>query len=738
MSAQPKEQTHASPLDEALELAAYGFYIFPLAPNAKKPAHVGWQDEATCDREKIRAWAEKRPDTNFGIFTGRYGHKGDAALLAVDVDVKNGKDGEATLKALEQAGKSLEPSMGQITGSGGRHLIYQVPSAVRQGVDVLGNGLDIRSSSGFIVAPGAMIGGKRYTLQTANAFAAPHDYVVQLAPAWLVEACGAPRAKALDRTPLPGVDPVRARARGIEYLETAERSVKGAGGDQCAYAVAAALMAIGNDPAATLDLMLSEHWEFGCGWAPDRLAEKVAHADQYMQDPRGADAPEAQFEAVEVDQPASVGEHKLHPFDELNKEWAAVAEPPNTVVYRTRVDTGTGQRVFERYTREGFFGLLANQKLDGTPLALKWWESNRRKTFHGGTDFAPSDGLPADVLNTWGGFAVQPAPGDWSLMRQHIRNVICGGGAALDRYVMGWLACAVQRPGSPGQVALVLRGARGTGKGTLGEMLCKIFGQHGMHVGNAQRLTGNFNGHLAGKVLLFADEAFYAGDRKHEGILKALITERALDVEAKYQAARNVRNCLHILMASNDEWVVPAGAQERRFCVIDVSDVRQQDNAYFGQIRAQMAAGGLAAMLHDLLAHDLAGFDVWDVPHTTAGTEQKTDSLRGVDAWLFDALAQQRMAGVEWGETGMQVAKDQAYVDYRGRSRELGDFKPDNTVRFWLRVGKILHAGGVLLQEVRSRVGGERVRQSVFPPIEDARRAFEKYLGGAPVDWGDG
>lgn len=736
MSALPSEAVPLSPLEQALELAGFGFHLFPLAKDSKKPAHKGWQDEATCDRRKITAWAEGKPWQNFGIHTGRYGHDGARALLVVDVDSPdhgNGtKNGPRRLLELELEGKDFPPTMTGITGSGGRHLVYVADEAVRQGVDVLGDGLDIRSAGGLIVAPGSVVQGKRYALATAGPFASPRDYVAAPAPAWLVDACGKPRPKAANREPLPGIDPERAQARAVEYLtKHAPEAIEGAGGDHTTFVVAAKLKDLGVDEATAARLML-ELWHDGCGWRPDELAVKVRNAFAYGANPPGADAPEAQFAPVE---PEPEKASAPHPFDELNAEWAAVAEPPNTVVYRTRIDAGTGQKVFERWSREGFMGLLANRRFDGAPLALKWWESARRRTFEGGTAFAPGAKVPANVLNTWGGLAVAPARGDWSLMREHIRGVICGGDAALDAYVIRWLARVVQRPGEPGQVALVLRGGRGTGKGTLGEMFGRLFGRHAMHIGNAQRLVGNFNGHLEDKVFLFADEAFYAGDRKHEGVLKALITERALDVEAKYVAARNVRNCLHILMASNDDWVVPAGAQERRFCVIDVADSRQQDIDYFGQVRQQMEAGGLAAMLHDLLQVDLSDFNVWAVPHTQAGTDQRASSLRGVDRWLFDALAQRRIADEEWSDAGVQVSKDTAYHDYKSKARDLGDYTPATVVGFWKRIAKVLEAGGIQPKDVQVRIGTERERRRVLPPIDEARQAFDQWLGGSPLEW---
>ena len=53
----------------------------------------------------------------------------------------------------------------------------------------------------------------------------------------------------------------------------------------------------------------------------------------------------------------------------------------------------------------------------------------------------------------------------------------------------------------------------------------RILGQHALHISNSKHLVGNFNAHLRDCVLLFADEAFYAGDKAHVGVLNSLITE---------------------------------------------------------------------------------------------------------------------------------------------------------------------------------------------------------------------
>ena len=106
---------------------------------------------------------------------------------------------------------------------------------------------------------------------------------------------------------------------------------------------------------------------------------------------------------------------------------------------------------------------------------------------------------------------------------------------------------------------------------------------------------GNFNAHLRDAAFVFADEAIFAGDKAHESVLKALITEQYIMIETKFQNAVMAKNCVHLMIASNDEWVVPAGFDERRFFVLDVAAHHQKDSNYFAAIDEQMEQGGAAA-----------------------------------------------------------------------------------------------------------------------------------------------
>jgi Family of unknown function (DUF5906) len=167
----------------------------------------------------------------------------------------------------------------------------------------------------------------------------------------------------------------------------------------------------------------------------------------------------------------------------------------------------------------------------------------------------------------------------------------------------------------------------------------RICGQHGVHISNAAHLTGRFNGHLQDAVFLFSDEALFAADKQHESILKTLITETELLVEVKFQTPRPASNLLHILMASNDAWIVPASYDERRFLVLDVADTHRGDAAYFTALHAQLEAGGAAAMLHDLLRLDLRGWHPRSVPPTAEMAEQVLHSFDTLHRWWTTVLS---------------------------------------------------------------------------------------------------
>lgn len=317
------------------------------------------------------------------------------------------------------------------------------------------------------------------------------------------------------------------------------------------------------------------------------------------------------------------------------------------------------------------------------PKGKFWLEHPQRRQFETIT-FSPGKEAPGSY-NMWKGFAVPSKPGDCSLFLTHVKDNVCSGDEEIYQYLIKWVARAVQKPDSPGEVAVVLRGGRGTGKSIFAKMVGRLFGRHFMHVSNANHLIGQFNSHLRDVVFLFADEAFYAGDKRHASTLKTLITEDTITIEAKGVDAETSPNYVHLVLASNDRHVIPAGGDERRFLVLEVGKAQQQNATYFAALTKQMEEeGGLEALLHHLMTVDLSGFQVRDVPKTDALQEQKLLSLSPEEEWWYQKLLEGRLIqsheGWEREIRKDELVNDYVYyaerfrVSYRGNGTALGRF----------------------------------------------------------------
>jgi hypothetical protein len=353
------------------------------------------------------------------------------------------------------------------------------------------------------------------------------------------------------------------------------------------------------------------------------------------------------FAEIDLDKPGN-------PLIKLNQKFAAIGDLGGKCLVMSWVDSKVDRTVkvpsfqsfksfSERYAHK--YVTLKSQDEDGQTveevksLGAYWLKWGHRRTFEG-IDLVPNGEreLPGKVLNLWQGFAIEPKPGAWPLMRAHILDVLAAGDRPSADYIARWAAWAVQHPGERAEAALVLKGGKGSGKGTFADAMRQIFGQHGLHIFNSKHLVGAFNGHLRNCLFLFADEAFWAGDKHGEAVLKGMLTEPVLMIEQKGIDATAWKNRLHVIMAANAEWVVPASHDERRYAVFEVSSSRMGDEAYFAALRAEMVSGGLAAMLHDLLAYDLKGWHPRKIVRTAALAEQKARSLDPRHEWWESVL----------------------------------------------------------------------------------------------------
>jgi putative DNA primase/helicase len=150
----------------------HGLGVFPCRADDKRPLTEHGVKDASTDRARILDWLRRYHGSNWGAAM-------TAEIAAVDVDMKDGRNGRQSLRELIGPRGALPPTLTNNTPTGGEHQIFRVGASLKNKV-AIAEGVDIRSLGGYIVIPPSTIRGRPYTYTDPRAPIAP-------APDWFVE-----------------------------------------------------------------------------------------------------------------------------------------------------------------------------------------------------------------------------------------------------------------------------------------------------------------------------------------------------------------------------------------------------------------------------------------------------------------------------------------------------------------------------------------------------------------------
>jgi hypothetical protein len=364
----------------------------------------------------------------------------------------------------------------------------------------------------------------------------------------------------------------------------------------------------------------------------------------------------------------------------------------------------------------------------------KVWLTNSNRRQYRQVAFCPGEELAPDIRNLWRDFAFSAVKGECSLYLAHLKDNICKGDPAKYDWLIKWMAYKVRHPGEQGHTAVAFKGKEGVGKNMAADRFADLFGAHAAVVTQKEQVAGRFNAHLLACCILVANEAFFAGDRQHQATLKSLITDSSIMIEAKGVDAVASRNRLSIIIVSNEDWVVFAGPEARRFTVFDCGENHREDTKYFGAIQHQLEHGGYEALLYHLQNEvDLTDFSPRRSLRTQALAEQQTLSLRGADAVWYECLYRGELPGALPGHllVGTRFL-DWARLQRRGgweniTSEQLGRLLYSNT----RGVSQAMN----FKKDQKYDPSGARVRVFCVPPLKQARAAWDEKR--FKVEWPD-
>lgn len=422
----------------------------------------------------------------------------------------------------------------------------------------------------------------------------------------------------------------------------------------------------------------------------------------------------------------------------LNEEWALVLMGSKAVIIHEQ-DAGPIEDRVRVLTLDAFRAWYLNRftqvvGADGKIKVVTWadrWLRERKRRQYRGIEFKPSprpEPPTKDYLNLWRGFGVRPEAksNGYAVFRDHILNNACGGDQALFRWVFAWFAHIVQCPQERVGTSLILRGKMGTGKTKIGEVMGSLYPSHYFLVDDGRYVTGQFNAHMASCLLLQAEEAVWAGDKNAEGRLKSLVTAKTQMIESKGVDPIRLENFVRLMMTSNEDWVIPAGKDERRFCVLDIDPRCAQNHDYFREMDEELDAGGREALLHDLLAFDLSTVNLRRIPLTSALLEQKLRSLDSVESWWFERLfsGTTTRGSDRWNQ---EIVSDALFDDYILSADRIGIKRKSEETAFGIKLRKLVPG---LIRVKRWCDDTARRRWSyALPPLQTCREAFAAEVG---------
>lgn len=179
-------------LDAALRYRAEGLVVIPVHPRVKGPAIDDWQHEGPQSEERVRELFAGRDGANIGIVCGSA-----SRLVVVDIDVKWGKAGAASVEAWEASHGALPTTRTHATPSTGLHLLYRLPEGrrVKSSRKVMGPDIDVQGERAQILAPPSVLLGESGSggrPQVPGAYAVLLDAPIADCPAALLERLDAP------------------------------------------------------------------------------------------------------------------------------------------------------------------------------------------------------------------------------------------------------------------------------------------------------------------------------------------------------------------------------------------------------------------------------------------------------------------------------------------------------------------------------------------------------------------
>lgn len=332
------------------------------------------------------------------------------------------------------------------------------------------------------------------------------------------------------------------------------------------------------------------------------------------------------------------------------------------------------------------------------------------------------DQLGRRGVNTYIPVQIKRAAGDASPFLNHLAAMFP---VQTDlKIILDYLAHNIKYPGYKIAWAPVIQSTEGTGKGILQEMMERILGEMYCYSPKAPELVksgSTFNAWMRAKLLIIVNEIKVDERRELVEILKPMITDRRVEIQAKGIDQEMEDNCANWIFFSNFKDAIPVSQNGRRYAVFYSALQSKQElltrgmnDSYFTALVNWMRNGGSEIFADYLLNYPIErGAVPGKAPETSSMAEAVALSRGPIERAIIDAI-EDRLAGFRDGWISVQAVQ-----------RMMSDKS--------IRSVSVATLEGIL-QGMGYRSVGRSVR-AYFQEDRNARSHLYHVNGNVPVEW---
>ena len=368
-----------------------------------------------------------------------------------------------------------------------------------------------------------------------------------------------------------------------------------------------------------------------------------------------------------------------------------------------------------------------------------WWSSANRNekekiVFEPYAEGKSPPRTASRAYNLWDGYAIKysecqtvdKATLDTSHFLKHLLTRWCKNDIDVYNFLMGWISKTIQHPEIKLRSAIVIKGKEGAVKGAVIDLISRIIGEkYFFQPSSPDEILGGYNSSMSGKKLIFLDECVWGGDKQKSGTLKKLITEDRYTVKTKFLPDYILRNVMNLIMASNEEWCVPAGTNARRYLVLEIlnelSGITKKNDEIIKDIMNEInSSEGVLSLAKTFYEWDLSDFNDRRPPQTDGLRTQKIHTFSPCQRFIHTALNEGEIGEYKFGSL---VVKTDLFKFFKDESKD----KHMSPKIFWDNVADMI--GGEYSKTKPRKINGESKRCVALPSLKDAQKSFRLYIG---------